>query len=76
MDEKAGIFEDDHGNHSYMRVMSFLSFLMSCIVAGLMFFRPPADSFTGLYIFSGFLVGGFVPKMIQKFAENLPNLKR
>ena len=76
MEEKSGVFQDDNGNSSYMRVMSFLSFIMAVVIALLMFFRPPIDPFNGLYIFSGFLIGGFVPKAIQKFAENLPNLRK
>lgn len=76
MGENARVLQDDNGNQSYMRVMSFLSFIMSVVIALLMFFRPPIDPFTGLYIFSGFLIGGFVPKAIQKFAENLPNLRK
>lgn len=69
---KASILQDDNGNSSYMRVMSMCSFVACVAVAVLILVKPPADPYTGLYIFTAFLVGAFVPKMIQKFAENIP----
>lgn len=69
IETKANVFQDDNGNSSYMRVMSAASFVACVLVAVLLMIRPPADPYTGLYIFTAFLVGAFVPKMIQKFAE-------
>ena len=64
-----GYLTDDEGNPSTMRVMSWCSFLIACVIGILLIVRTPADTFTGLYVFTAFLVGGFVPKFIQKFAE-------
>ena len=74
MDEqpKASVLQDDNGNASYMRIMSLCSFVACVAVAILILCKPPQDPYTGLYIFTAFLVGAFVPKMIQKFAENIP----
>ena len=68
-EETKGYLTDDSGNPSTMRAMSWLSFFACVIVAGLIFAKPPQDPFTGLYIFSAFLLGAFVPKALQKFAE-------
>jgi hypothetical protein len=68
-EEVKGYLTDDYGNPSTMRVMSWLSFFACIITAGLVLIRPPQDPFTGLYIFSAFLLGAFVPKALQKFAE-------
>jgi hypothetical protein len=66
---EAKVLTDDNGNPSTMRVMSIASFIASVAVAALILMRPPADPYTGLYIFTAFLIGAFVPKAIQKFAE-------
>ena len=71
---KASVFQDDNGNSSYMRVMSGASFVACVAVAASLMIRPPEDPYTGLYIFTAFLVGAFVPKMIQKFAEQPLNM--
>ena len=73
MDEtKATLLTDDNGNPSTMRVMSWCSFIACIVAAGLIFFKPPPDPFTGLYIFTAFLIGAFVPKALQKWAETNP----
>lgn len=78
MDEQkpVGYLTDNDGNPSTMRVMSWCSFVLSAVTGILLIVRPPADSFTGLYVFTAFLVGGFVPKAIQKFAEQPLSMKK
>lgn len=71
-ENKATLLTDDNGNPSTMRVMSWCSFVACIVVAGLIFFKPPTDPFTGLYIFTAFLIGAFVPKALQKWAETNP----
>ena len=71
-----GMFQDPNGKGSYLRVMSFCSFLMACVTAILMYLKPPADVFIGLWTFTGFLIGGFVPQALGKFAENLNLLRK
>jgi len=71
-ENKATLLTDDDGNPSSMRVMSWCSFAAAILTAVLIFFKPPADPFTGLYIFSAFLIGAFIPKALQKFAETNP----
>jgi hypothetical protein len=75
-ENKIGYLTDDEGNPSTMRVMSWCSFLIACVVGILLIVRTPADTFTGLYVFTAFLVGGFVPKAIQKFAEQPLSMKK
>lgn len=60
---------DDKGNPSSMRLMSMLAF----IVAALLALLPVGGYCTGggehvLY----FLIAGFAPKAVQKFAEKEP----
>lgn len=78
MDENRpiGYLTDDNGNPSTMRTMSWCSFILSAITGILIIVHPPVDSFTGLYIFTAFLVGGFVPKAIQKFAEQPLSMRK
>jgi hypothetical protein len=70
MEEKqVTLLTDDNGNPSTMRVMSWFSFIAAVATAIIIFMRPPDDAFTGLYVFTAFLLGAFVPKALQKFAE-------
>jgi hypothetical protein len=75
-ENKVGYLTDNNGNPSTMRSMSWCSFILAAIAGILLIVRPPADSFTGLYVFTAFLVGGFVPKAIQKFAEQPLSMKK
>ena len=59
-------FQEDNGNQSSMRLMSFLSLLASMVFGGLTIYTQYAD---GIIITFGFLVGAFAPKAVQKFAE-------
>ncbi len=65
----SGVFRDDTGNASSMRVMSFMSLFAAFGTAAVLLVKNPTDATTGLYLFSGFMIGAFVPKAIQKFAE-------
>lgn len=70
MEEKQiTLLTDDNGNPSTMRVMSWFAFVAAVATAVIIFMRPPEDAFTGLYIFTAFLLGAFFPKALQKFAE-------
>lgn len=62
----ATFFQEDNGNQSSMRLMSFLSLLASMTFAVLTFYTKYTD---GIIITFGFLLGAFAPKAIQKFAE-------
>ena len=67
---KAGIFEEDNGNKSSMRVMCFIS-LIAAIFFGILalLFADAAVVSSGVFITTAFLVGAFAPKALQKFAE-------
>jgi hypothetical protein len=56
------LFEDSDGNFSTIRVMSVLAFVFAVIF-----------SFTGapFEVITIWVVAAFVPKAIQKFAENV-----
>lgn len=64
-----GMFQDDKGNTSSMRVMSCCSLLEAMILGAYIAVNPPADPSTGLYIFTAFLIAAFAPKAVQKFVE-------
>jgi hypothetical protein len=53
--QQVGFFQEDNGNKSSMRLMSFTAILRA--------------SDEGIYITFGFLIGAFAPKAVQKFAE-------
>jgi hypothetical protein len=68
-ERQSSLLTDDNGNPSTMRVMSWFAFIAAVATAVIIFIRPPEDPFTGLYVFTAFLLGAFVPKALQKFAE-------
>lgn len=77
MDEKkeekpVGYLTDNEGNKSEVRVMSVFAFLAAVITSIFILWKPPADYFIGLYIFTAWLIAAFAPKVVQKFAEILP----
>ena len=66
-----GFFQENNGNYSSMRLMSFVS-LMAAIGFGIITILRGEPE--GTYITFGFLIGAFAPKAVQKFAEQ--NLER
>ena len=62
-----GVFSDNEGNPSSMRIMSFISLLVAIGLAAAPFFieNCPRDNLHVLY----FLTAAFAPKAVQKFAE-------
>lgn len=72
MKTKIGFFEEKEGQQSMMRLLSFLSFLVAVYIAiySIMTKQPGViiDPTTMTY-FGFFMVGAFVPKSVQKFAE-------
>ena len=63
------MFEDDNGNSSSIRLMSFVSLLASIMFGTLTMYINNQD---GLILTAMFIVGAFAPKVVQKFAENMP----
>jgi positive regulator of sigma E activity len=63
------MFEDDNGNASSMRLMSFVSLIASIMFGILTMYLSNQD---GLILTAMFIVGAFAPKVVQKFAENMP----
>ena len=61
----AQVFEDDNGNPSSMRVMSFISLITACLLAGYIVYSNGSQNDLVLL----FLAGAFAPKLFQKFAE-------
>lgn len=66
--QKAGFLQEDNGNNSSMRLMSFVA-LIASIVFGLITILHKDAGVNGLYITFGFLLAAFAPKALQKFAE-------
>ena len=66
---KVGFFEDDKGNLSSMRLMSFIALIAAIIFGVLTILIKDVNSGNGIYITFGFLLAAFAPKALQKFAE-------
>ena len=67
----AGLLQEDNGNTSSIRVMSFISLFASIGSGAITLLQPAAtESQTGLFMTLMFLVGAFAPKAIQKVAES------
>ena len=66
--QKTGFLQEDNGNNSSIRLMSFVA-LIASIVFGLISILHKDASVNGLYITFGFLLAAFAPKALQKFAE-------
>ena len=73
---RVGLLEDDEGNLSSMRVMSFIALITSIILAGMTVQSSlesveakKKDHTIGVNITIAFLVAAFAPKAIQKYAE-------
>ena len=66
---EAGVFSEDNGNSSAMRVMCFMSLLASMGFGTITIIMSGANVVHGVYITMAFLLGAFAPKALQKFAE-------
>lgn len=64
-----GFMQDDAGNNSAMRLMSFVSLLAAISFGMIAILADVNDSTDGVMIVFGFLIGAFAPKAVQKFAE-------
>ena len=74
--KKVGYLEEDNGNSSSIRLMSFTA-LIASIVFGLIAITQPKCDLNGVYIISAFLIAAFAPKALQKFAETkIPTVKK
>jgi len=67
--QPVGFFQEDNGNRSSMRLMSFAA-LIAAIVFGLITTLGVGSGPEGIYITFGFLLAAFAPKALQKFAES------
>ena len=56
--------------HSTMRVMSFIALFVAIGFGSATLFVETAGGQSGVLITFGFLLSAFVPKALQKFAEN------
>jgi hypothetical protein len=80
VDDRSGFFQEDNGNNSSIRLMSFVA-LLAAIVFGFLTIKLASeakqDGVNGIYITFGFLIAAFAPKVVQKFAEEkLPPLNK
>lgn len=64
--QQVGFFQEDNGNKSSMRLMSFTALIAGIVFALLTILRASDE---GIYITFGFLIAAFAPKALQKFAE-------
>lgn len=66
----SGFLNDHTGQPSSMRLLSFVSLLMSFAFGLIAALHPRANDVDALYLSVAFLVGAFAPKALQKFAES------
>ena len=66
--EKVGFFDEGPGVKSSMRLMCFMSFVMSAILGFMTIQKDPA-TIEDVELVIAFLVAAFAPKAIQKWAE-------
>lgn len=66
------MFQEKPGVTSNIRIMSFISLFLAGFIAvySLMLSRMDVNTITYVIIF---VTGAFAPKVVQKFAENMPN---
>ncbi|HSF74233.1 MAG TPA: hypothetical protein VLA84_10590 [Microcoleus sp.] len=62
----AEFLQEDNGNYSAMRAMSFIALIAAIVFGGITITSNNAE---GKYITTSFLVAAFAPKAVQKFAE-------
>lgn len=67
-DKPVGVLQEDNGNYSAMRLMSFIA-LISAIFFGSYTLIKPEVKDTGTNLTFIFLTAAFAPKAVQKFAE-------
>ncbi len=63
-----GFFDEDNGNKSPMRLMSFTA-LIAAIIFGALTTLGVGGGQEGIYITFGFLLAAFAPKAHQKFQK-------
>ena len=63
---ETGVFSEDNGNTSAMRVMCFCSLIVAMVFGYITLTTAVTD---GVVITFGFLVAAFAHKAVQKFAE-------
>ena len=66
---RSRFFEEDNGNLSSMRLMSFIALVASIIFGALTVLTENGDAVNGIYITFGFLLAAFAPKALHKFAK-------
>jgi hypothetical protein len=64
-----GFLQEDNGNYSSMRLMSFIALISAIFFAGYTLVKPEVKD-VGINLTFSFLVAAFAPKAVQKFAEN------
>lgn len=69
--QPVGFFNDDNGNLSSMRLMSFIALIAAIFFGGLTLSPQVAadDKWQGFSITTCFVLAAFCPKALQKFAE-------
>ena len=71
MKHTVGFFDEKQGERSMMRLMNFLSLIIAAGIACFAIGTKQLDA-NVIAMVTMFLVGAFVPKAIQKYAENKP----
>jgi hypothetical protein len=68
---KTGFFQEDNGNYSMMRLMSFIALLSAMGWALIVGLCIPVEKMNEWHflMFLAFLTVSFAPKVFQKFAE-------
>ncbi|RPI88707.1 MAG: hypothetical protein EHM41_00090 [Chloroflexi bacterium] len=70
-----GYMEEAPGVKSFLRMASFTCLLQALIFSWYILIRGDTSG-NGMYLTVMFMLAAFAPKVIQKFAENMPKLKQ
>lgn len=68
-------FQDDDGNVSMVRLLSFIALIAACAIAAADFVGGSIGETNSKYYFTMLLIGAFAPKVLQKYLEGLMKIK-
>lgn len=74
-DKPVGFLQEDNGNYSTIRLMSFIALISAIVFGGYTVTHKEVET-AGINITFSFLVAAFAPKAVQKFAEEKVPLKQ
>jgi hypothetical protein len=69
-ENKSGVFQEDNGSTSWIRISSFIALLWSIVITLLDLLGKTGTNGNAIIYATMFLIAAFAPKVVQKFAES------